>query len=274
MSSCRLLSYWRHIAEALDDRQVYARQESRAKVELNRLRYTAIPANVLRNGKRSSQLIADSGEAHMRGGYRTGAGRPGWRQKVEGYWAIDIRRLARLGPMKYGRVFGWGLLGPCDERTAPLKVHVGVESISITRQLGNAIDGSPMPPTIVRIETTPCHFGGSRLWFRCPSCQQRVALLYFSYHKFACRRCLGLAYASQSLSPIDRSWCQQQRIESMLAGKAGEWDGRSKPRRMHRATFERLCASLAEVQGNRLEMAASAAAQWLDANGHTACYSS
>ncbi len=44
--------------------------------------------------------------------------------------------------------------------------------------------------------STTTGFGGKRVWFTCPLCQQRVGILY--YHPFkppiSCRKCLGLRY--------------------------------------------------------------------------------
>jgi hypothetical protein len=57
----------------------------------------------------------------------------------------------------------------------------------------------------VPLTWTRCHFGGARPWFRYAGClgshgyNQRVAVLYLATgSRFACRRCLGLAYRSQS----------------------------------------------------------------------------
>lgn len=59
----------------------------------------------------------------------------------------------------------------------------------------------------VRITTTRCHFGGQRVWFRCPRvtngrpCGRRVAVLYLlpNGHNFGCRECFGLTYASSQM---------------------------------------------------------------------------
>ena len=40
----------------------------------------------------------------------------------------------------------------------------------------------------VRLEKTPCNYGGFRQWFACPSCGKRVLLLY-SGVGFKCRQC-------------------------------------------------------------------------------------
>jgi hypothetical protein len=145
-----------------------------------------------------------------------------------------------------------------------LEVRVGVETILLFPRFRKLSSESADSELIVEMETTPCNFGGSRHWFVCPSCRKKTALLYFNYQRFACRSCLKLAYASQSLSPRDRTWRRQQKIESRLAGTAGEWDGQSKPKRMHFATFERLCTDLVTVQRARGEIAADSIARWSD----------
>jgi len=40
--------------------------------------------------------------------------------------------------------------------------------------------GGDWEPVVMHIpvERTPCHFGGSRPWFRCPQCDTRVSVLY------------------------------------------------------------------------------------------------
>lgn len=57
----------------------------------------------------------------------------------------------------------------------------------------------------VPIEWTECHFGGSRPWFCCPACGDRVGKLYASirYVEYVCRACEELRYESQiSRSPM------------------------------------------------------------------------
>ena len=53
---------------------------------------------------------------------------------------------------------------------------------------------------ILKIDATPCHFGGNRYWLRCPepNCGRRVQSLFIDeHHTIACRKCLGLLYESQ-----------------------------------------------------------------------------
>lgn len=94
------------------------------------------------------------------------------------------------------------------------------------------------------IAWTNCHLGGERPWFLCPThgCRRRVAILYGSA-KFACRQCFELAYPSQREKPENRAIHQADRIRDKLNWKPGIANGRgSKPKGMHRRTFERLTA--------------------------------
>lgn len=90
---------------------------------------------------------------------------------------------------------------------------------------------------------TKYHFGGKRPLFRCPgfSCGNRVAILYFSRDRLACRRCLDLAYPSQRESPRDRVVRRADRIRKQLGWTPGILNGSEwKPKHMHWKTFERL----------------------------------
>jgi hypothetical protein len=53
----------------------------------------------------------------------------------------------------------------------------------------------------IPLSSTTCHGGGRRRWFVCPGCGSRRAILYLGHELFRCRRCNGLAYASQYPTP-------------------------------------------------------------------------
>lgn len=69
----------------------------------------------------------------------------------------------------------------------------------------------------IRIERTPCHLGGSRPWFLCPECQRRCAILY----PVKCRVCLGLHYASEHESPLDRNLRAAIKFRARFGQKKG-----------------------------------------------------
>ena len=51
---------------------------------------------------------------------------------------------------------------------------------------------------VVKLDTTPCNFGGKRYWFRCPLCKRRCLELFLPLGEkvFACRLCYKLTYLS------------------------------------------------------------------------------
>lgn len=101
----------------------------------------------------------------------------------------------------------------------------------------------------VGIELTPCRYGGSRAYFRCPSegCGRRVANLFSGGGEFLCRQCLGLAYRSQQLRPAARLMQRRDKIAAPL--RVENWFAFPAPRPngMQHRTYERLVAKAAEA---------------------------
>ena len=99
----------------------------------------------------------------------------------------------------------------------------------------------------VPITWTACHLGGRRPWFVCSVysngryCGRRVALLYAAGELFACRRCYGLAYASQQELAHHRGLGKAQKIRMRLGGSPNMLDEfPDKPKHMHWLTYDRL----------------------------------
>jgi len=96
-------------------------------------------------------------------------------------------------------------------------------------------------PDRVRLEWTPCNYGGSRPWFLCPErgCGRRVAILYVG-GTLACRRCRQLAYDSQQDSGWRRSINQARVARMKLGGSANLTEPLpERPKGMHRRTYRR-----------------------------------
>ena len=89
------------------------------------------------------------------------------------------------------------------------------------------------------LDWTACTYGGYRVWFLCPDCGRRVALLYLPISGRArCRRCLNLDYDSQRESKEDRAIRRYNKIRRQLGWKPGFLNGEGgKPRGMHWRTF-------------------------------------
>lgn len=108
----------------------------------------------------------------------------------------------------------------------------------------------------VALTSTPANLGGTRVWFCCPSCDRRVAILYGS--PFACRTCHGLACESQ------RETAHSRRIRRAVAARRSLGGSGSllepipeRPKGMHLSTYWRAQARC--VAAERRSIAASAA---------------
>jgi hypothetical protein len=116
----------------------------------------------------------------------------------------------------------------------------------------------------VPVTWTPCAFGGRRPWFRCDVysrgryCGRRVALLHSAVGPFACRHCLGLAYASQQEPVRERGIATARKIQMRLGGgesvteafpekpKGMHWRRYNRLRRRHTQAFERSLVGLSK----------------------------
>ncbi len=115
----------------------------------------------------------------------------------------------------------------------------------------------------IRLDWTPCNFGGERPWFICPGagCGRRVAALHGPGKYFLCRHCHGLAYESQREGGMYRALRKAQSIRERLGGSANmTLPFPDKPKGMHWRTYWRLReehdeAEMAQLLGMK---------EWLD----------
>src|SRR3569623_1860609 len=88
------------------------------------------------------------------------------------------------------------------------------------------------------------NYGEVRAWFRCPQCWRRCAVVYFGAPggRYACRKCLRLAYMSEAEGAMDRLWRKQRKLERPLG------DEYEKPKGMHWRTYERLTERINDIE--------------------------
>lgn len=176
------------------------------------------------------------------GGMRFGAGRPGWKRKAEQSMAFDVRQVARKGLLRPG-AFSWHWTSNYGDKVGSVGVRVADDG----RRLTLSYQWTPYnsEPRDVEcslwIAHTPCNYGGSRPWFRCPLCGRRCAVVYYGAPggRFACRHCARVGYLSQCEDETGRLWRKQRKIERRLFGEVGEWSWK-RPKGMHQQTFDRL----------------------------------
>lgn len=172
-----------------------------------------------------------------RGGSRSGAGRRGWRRKIEHCLRLDMRQLSRSGLLDIGRQFAWRWTNSCTgETTGSVGVEVRTDGLMLNYR------NSEEPVTVhIAVVGTPCNFGGSRRWFICSTCQKKCLVLAYFRSRWACRACHNLAYVSESLDSTSRSWRRQGRLESILEEN---WE---RPKGMWRRTHERLLEQISAI---------------------------
>lgn len=96
---------------------------------------------------------------------------------------------------------------------------------------------------IIPLTFTSCNFGGQRKWFLC-DCGRKVATMYISGQKIACRHCFNAVYPCQREDAIDRKWRKIYKLEARLNKSENDhvfWlDDRYKPKGMHWRTYKRI----------------------------------
>jgi hypothetical protein len=182
----------------------------------------------------------------------------GGRTTCESCKSIDVRRWHREGRLGAGQSFSCSW----TRASAPSgSISVRTQSDAVVLAFRHQSWGDTEWQSVeqrVAITWTACHLGGRRPWFTCPAhfsgkyCGRRVALLYLDGKLFACRRCCGLAYASQQESLWGRGLGKAQKIRMQLGGSPNPLEAfPDRPKRMHWKTYDRLrrAHDLAEQKG-------------------------
>jgi hypothetical protein len=204
----------------------------------------------------------------------SGSGRPGWRRKAESCLRLDIRKLARDGVLRPGALTSWQWSNSDGEPCGAIQMRAGLEYPEAARatvgaapwcpgladhvRLIYARDGEPFDYA-VWLERTPQHYGGHRLWWLCPRCGQRRAVLYgvaSSDGRFGCigrhpnrpeHRCMNLAYSTEAEDRTGRLWRKQRKLEARVnENRTGT--RYVKPKGMHWRTFNALCDRIDGVE--------------------------
>lgn len=109
----------------------------------------------------------------------------------------------------------------------------------------------------IRVTRTECNFGGTRPWWRCPRCRDRVGTLYLppKARKFYCRDCHDVAYTSSRASGnTDRTLrMRYNRIRKKLGADPAHPNDISagipdRPKGMHQETYEDLVKDLEQAR--------------------------
>jgi hypothetical protein len=162
---------------------------------------------------------------------------------------LDVRVLAQRGALRAGvhATIAWRQ-GQPSENSIGFVYHDDYVILEYRARHGST-DWYPVRQEIA-LERTLQPFGGKRVWFRCPECQRRVALLYSGRQGYVCRRCMKLPYSTQCMMRQDRLYRKVRRMRTRIGASGNllepiRYSG--KPRGMHWKTFERLRAQAEDV---------------------------
>jgi len=109
----------------------------------------------------------------------------------------------------------------------------------------------------IRVTRTECNFGGTRPWWQCPRCGDRVGILYWppAARKFACRDCHDVAYSSSRASGNDDRTLRMRynRVRKKLGAEPAHPESieatiPDRPKGMHQETYEELLDELKSVR--------------------------
>lgn len=125
-----------------------------------------------------------------------------------------------------------------DQPTGSVSYEITHNSLHLGFRYRRGCEGWEDINQTIRFDRTRCHFGGERIWFLCPHCGARVAVLYAAGTQFLCRHCYKLPYSSQRESYTDRMNRKARKIRKRLGGTNNLFEPIwEKPKGMHWETF-------------------------------------
>jgi hypothetical protein len=126
-----------------------------------------------------------------------------WNKKgiVDDYQRVDLAQIKRAGVYS-DMTISWGV-----NRESSIGLILDTEQMTARfryRQLNKVEDTSEDFDYTIPLDSTPCHFGGFRYWFKCQAitpdgtiCNRRVRALLNGGRYYVCRHCLNLSYQSK-----------------------------------------------------------------------------
>lgn len=168
-------------------------------------------------------------------------------ETVEEHRQIDVRRWSRDGLLRANNWFGLTWSSSDGKELASIGVFVRADHVELRYRWKTRNREWEDVEELVRLTTTPCHFGGERVWFFCPGmvsgrvCGRRVAILYTASRYFLCRHCYRLVYRSTREHDYERALNRAQALRRRLGGSGNVYERIPlKPKGMHWRTYRRI----------------------------------
>jgi hypothetical protein len=136
--------------------------------------------------------------------------------------SLDVRMMQRDGQLNPGTAVTW-TWSRGGKRSGAIDVEVHRRDMVMLKYTTQPQGQDKQNMSYeVQLDWTPCHYGGERAWWLCPSvgCGRRVAVIYGG-SVFACRHCQKLAYKCQRETPGDRNLRAAEKIRERLGWQRG-----------------------------------------------------
>lgn len=175
-----------------------------------------------------------------------GMGSGGWylwdkKTTAEEVKRVDIRYMRKQGLLRWPGYTGSLSWSRGGEQTGSIRYRVEQERLVLMYRYQSYGEEWQEIEESVWFDRTPCNYGGERLWFLCPHCGKRVAVLYGAGVRFLCRHCYDLPYSSQNETYLDRMHRKARKIRKRLGASDNLTEPvLFKPKGMHQKIFDRL----------------------------------
>ena len=168
---------------------------------------------------------------------------------TDGLLTLDVRWLARQGYLAPNASGAYSVAWSRGDRPAGailLRYDADRPDELVLDYRTRRHEGGPWTPVreTVPLDRTPCRYGGDRVWFLCPGCGSRRAVLYGVGGRFRCRACHDLAYSSTREGAADRHRRRADELRRRIGCKPGIFAVPRKPKGMHWRTYERIVAEI------------------------------
>lgn len=149
---------------------------------------------------------------------------------------LDIRQLKRSGCLAPGQGLSWKW-----SRGDRVHASIGAE-VRKDHLLLKYTHNTEQVEQRIYFTWTPCNYGGARVWFLCPHCGKRVAVIYSGGKYFACRKCCNLTYLSCNETAMDRKYRRANNFRQKIGARPGCFNPLPifKPKGMHQTTWDRI----------------------------------
>jgi hypothetical protein len=153
---------------------------------------------------------------------------------------IPLQQIVIHGLKIGGASFGWQWWQR-DQVTGSISARVQIDECKATLVLSYVLNGASITQ-FIRLDTSPCRFGGVRWFAFCPETGRRVGHLYIGGRGALSRHAYGLAFNSQREGEVDRMFRRRDKLFDRLKSSNPEMPPR--PKGMHGKTYKRLLEGL------------------------------